>query len=295
MAPTALVAGSAPRGHRIPLVLTLVGVLLASVADARAQQRPLVTEDPETVGTGHILLEGGIEYANGQRVPVYGLEGNLWRIPSLGVTIGLSSIADLQIDSGFSWMTVTNRGQGPLDYLLEFDGDHTSSVEDVVIATKIRIVPEAGRRPSFGVRIATKLPNARNQSGLGTDVTDVSLALLIGKTIRWVRIVGNIGVAIIGDPTQNAVQYDPTIFGFSVARALGAGFDVVGEFEGRWQAYKNTPQPGAENRSALRGGLRYTHSPMRLDVALSTGFGDIEPAFGFSAGVTWAFAAFKVP
>ena len=121
---------------------------------------------------------------------------------------------------------------------------------------RFRIVPEATRRPSFGFRMATKLPNASNQSGLGTDMTDVSFAVLVGKTIRSVRVVGNLGVAIIGDPTQTAVQYDPTIYGLSLARALAPGFDVVTEIEGRWQAYKDTPQPAAENRAAVRGGLR---------------------------------------
>ena len=118
---------------------------------------------------------------------------------------------------------------GALAFLLDFDGDDTSAIEDVVVATKVRIVSEGTHRPAFGVRMATKLPNAPNQSGLGTDVTDFAFAVLIGKTVRSVRIVGNIGVAIIGDPTQNAVQYDPTIFGVSLARALAPGVEIVGE------------------------------------------------------------------
>ena len=125
------------------------------------------------------------------------------------MSIGLSSIAEFQIDSGYSRLHVTRRGHGPLAPILDFEGDETSSVEDIVLATKIRIVPEAARRPSFGFRMATKLPNAHNQSGLGTDMTDVSFAVLVGKTVRSVRLVGNIGVAIIGDPTQMAVQYRP--------------------------------------------------------------------------------------
>ena len=270
-------------------------VAAAGAAPAAAQQRPIVTEDPETIGGGRILLEGGIEYGGGVEFPIYGLEGDLWRLPALGVSIGISSIAELQIDSGYSRMRVTSRRPAPLAPILDFQGDHTSSIEDVVLATKIRVLSEGTNRPSFGLRIATKLPNARNQSGLGTDMTDVSLAVLVGKTIRSIRVVGNLGVVIIGDPTQTAVQYDPTIFGVSLARALAPGFDVVTEIEGRWQAYKDTPQPAAENRAALRGGLRYTRGAVRVDAGLRTGVGDVEPEIGFTTGVTWVVDAFTVP
>jgi hypothetical protein len=276
-------------------VRALVLAACITAAPVAAQQRPIVTEDPETIGAGRILLEGGVEYARGLRIPIYGLNGDLQRVPALGVSIGISSIAELQIDSGYSRLRVTSRQPAPLAPILDFQGDHTSSIEDVVLATKIRVLPEGANRPSFGLRIATKLPNARNQSGLGTDMTDVSLVVLVGKTIRSIRVVGNLGVAIIGDPTQPAVQYDPAIFGVSLARALAPDFEVVTEIEGRWQAYKDTPQPAAENRAALRGGLRYTRGAVRVDAGLRTGFGDVEPGFGFSTGVTWVVDAFRVP
>ena len=254
-----------------------------------------MTEDPETIGAGRILLEGGIEYADSLQFPIYGLSGDLWRVPALGVSIGISSIAELQIDTGYSRLSVRSRDPGPLAPVLDFEGDHTSSIEDIVVATKIRVLSEGTNRPSFGLRIATKLPNARNESGLGTDMTDVSLAVLVGKTIRSIRVVGNLGVAVIGDPTQTAVQYDPTTFGLSLARALAPGFDVVTEIEGRWQSHEGTPQPAAENRAALRGGLRYTRGAVRVDAGLRTGFGDVEPAIGFTTGVTWVLDAFRVP
>ena len=60
-----------------------------------AQQRPIVTEDPETIGAGRVLLEGGIEYGSDLEIPIYGLKGDLWRLPSLGVSIGLSSIVEV--------------------------------------------------------------------------------------------------------------------------------------------------------------------------------------------------------
>jgi hypothetical protein len=296
-----MVATHSRRASRVHGAVRVRGLVLAAwvawagTAPVSAQQRPIVTEDPETIGAGRVLLEGGIEFDSDVEKPVYGLKGDLWRLPAMGVSIGLSSIAEFQIDSGYSRLHVTSRGPGPLAPVLDFTGDDTSSLEDIVLATKIRIVAEGTRRPSLGFRVATKLPNARNESGLGTDMTDVSLALLVGKTIRSVRIVGNIGVVLIGDPTQNAVQYDPMIYGFSLARALAPGFDVVTEIEGRWQAFDETPPPAAENRAAVRAGLRFTRGAVRVDAGLSTGFGDVEPDVGFTTGMTWVVDAFRVP
>ena len=70
-------------------------------ASRAAQQRPLVTEDPEPIGAGRLLIEGGVDYAHDVEYPVSGLAGNLSRLPTLGVSIGISSIAEFQIDGGF--------------------------------------------------------------------------------------------------------------------------------------------------------------------------------------------------
>src|SRR5688572_16031381 len=64
--------------------------LLALASPALAQQRPLTTEDPEPVGAGRVLVEGGLDYARSVEYPASGLQGNLLRLPLLGVSIGIS-------------------------------------------------------------------------------------------------------------------------------------------------------------------------------------------------------------
>src|ERR671925_1980807 len=101
------------------------------VAPAFAQQRPLVTEDPEVVGAGRILLEGGIDYGRDVFFPASGLTGNLLRAPLIGISFGLSSIAELQIDGGlFNSLSITERRPAPLSDMLDIDGDRASDVED---------------------------------------------------------------------------------------------------------------------------------------------------------------------
>src|SRR3954462_8581707 len=88
----------------------IAAIALTLARPAAAQQRPLQTEDPEPVGAGRVLVEGGIDVAHNQKFPVSGLTGNLWRIPTIGVSVGISSIAELQIDGGlFDILGITSR------------------------------------------------------------------------------------------------------------------------------------------------------------------------------------------
>jgi len=170
--------------------------ILAAAPSAFAQQRPLVTEDPETIGAGRILFEGGVDWANDAHYPASGLQGNLLRIPTLGLSFGISSIAEFQLDGGLhDRLSISQRDpNAPLAYLLTATGASTSDFSDIVVGTKIRVLAETAGRPALGVRFATKLPTASNESGLGTDSMDFSMALLGAKTVQSIRgKVGSVG------------------------------------------------------------------------------------------------------
>lgn len=266
-------------------------------ASASAQQRPLVTEDPETIGAGRLLVEAGIDYAQDVVYPVSGLEGNRSRVPLIGLSIGISSIAELQFDGGLrNRLSITARdATAPLAGMVEADGDSTSSIEDLVIGTKIRVASETATRPSFGVRFATKLPNASNESGLGLDTTDFFASILAAKTVQSVRVVGNIGMAILGDPTRGDRQNDVLTYGVSFARALTQAAEVVGEINGHIDTRSGEPPPGTESRGLARFGARYTVGSWRADAALLFGVTSRDPGIGVAAGFTYVFDAFRVP
>ena len=276
---------------------TAAGLLILLLStNALAQQRPLVTEDPETVGSGIILIEGGVDYQRNLFYPLSGLTGDLLRVPTLGVSVGLSSIAELQIDGGlYNRLTVTSREPAPLSDELTLTGDQTTDIEDLVIATKIRLVGEAAGRPAFAVRIATRLPNASTESGIGLDTTDFFASVLVGKTVESVRIVGNAGIGILTDPTRGFRQNDVLTYGVSFARAVRQGVEIVGEVNGRVQTRDNDTPPGTENRSVLRAGGRFTRGTVRLDGGLLIGLTSRDPSVGFTAGLTWVFRGFTVP
>jgi hypothetical protein len=280
----------------------LLTALLASLGlgwgtpAALAQQRPLTTEDPEVIGAGRLLVEAGFDYQAEQTYPASGLTGNLVRLPLVGVSVGLSSIAELQIDGGF-WnrLRITGRGEAPLSDMLAVDGDETSSTEDLVIATKIRLAGETAGRPALGVRLATRLPNASNESGLGLDTTDFLASVLVAKTVESVRVVGNLGLGILGDPTRGDNQNDVLTYGVSVARAFTDRAEFVGEINGRIDTAAGDPPPGTESRGLFRIGARYTIGAGRVDAALIVGLTSRDPDWGFAAGYTHVFNAFRIP
>ncbi len=270
--------------------------VLAAATPSVAQQRPLKTEDPETIGAGRALVEAGIEFNRDASFPVSGLRGNHWELPSFGVILGVSSIAEIQLDwSPYQKLSITQRTPGaPLSSMLQLEGDSTDDFGDIQIGAKVRFVSESGNRPAIGSWFSTRLPNAGNESGLGKDVQDFASALTIGKTIQSIRVVANVGMMMIGNPLRAAAQDDLLIYGLSVARAISPRGEVVGEFMGRAN-FANIVTPGAEDRGLLRFGTRFTTGPVRLDAGLLLGLTTRDPEIGVSAGFTWVFNAFHVP
>jgi hypothetical protein len=278
--------------------LLLSATLVAALSTpAFAQQRPLATEDPETIGAGRMLIEGGFDLARDLQYPVSGLEGNLLRVPTVGLSFGISSIAELQIDGGFyDRLSITKRTpSAPLASLVTASGDSTSDFEDTVIATKIRLIPEGTSRPAIGIRFATKLPNASNESGLGLDTMDFYASLLGAKTVESIRVVANVGVGILSDPIVGNRQNDVLTYGLSFARALTQQAELVGELNGRLSVRSGDPSPGTESRGLLKLGGRFTQGPVRLDAAVLFGLTTIDPTIGLTAGFTYVFNAFRVP
>lgn len=276
----------------------VIVVMLALVVagPAWAQQRPLQTEDPETIGAGRILIEAGVDYERDVTYPLSGLRGNLWTVPPFGVSIGVSSIAEIQLDWGiYQSLAITDQIRAPFTPILKLDSpDKTSDVDDLNIGAKVRFLSETPGRPSMGFRFSTRLPNTSNESGLGRDVQDFSAGLTIGKTVQSVRIVGNVGFLILGNPTRLAAQDDLLAYSLSIARAVTDRAELVGEFVGRAN-FADTTTPGAEDRGLLRFGARYTAGAVRVDGGVVFGVTPRDPSIGFTGGVTWVFNAFRVP
>ena len=274
-------------------------VLSAAVALARpaaAQQRPLVTQDPESIGAGRVLVEGGVDYDHDAFYPLSGLKGNLWKVPTIGVSVGISPIAEVQLTGGpLDVLSITERHPAPLAGVVTETGDSTHAVDDLVLAMKIRVLGETASRPAFGIRFATRLPNAKHESGLGQDTTDFYLSFLGAKTVESLRVVGNVGLGIMSEPLNAGSQNDVLTYGLSFARAMTQQAEVVGELNGRISTRNGVAPVGTETSGILKLGGRFTRGSLRLDAGIYFGMTSVDPTIGFTGGFTYVFNAFTLP
>ena len=296
MTPDPIKNASGARARRTAVTGGLVAALLGVTAAAHAQQRPLHTQDPEGVGAGRLLVEVGVEIGTDVTFPASGLVGDLIRAPVVGVAIGLGSIVDLQIQASLrERLAIAELFDAPLSGMLDVAGDSTSGAGSVVVATKVRVVPETASRPALGVRFATRLPTTSNENGLGLDTTDFSVALLGAKRVGGLRVAANLGLGILGDPTRGDRQNDVLEYGLSLARRVTDALALVGEVNGRVHTARADPPPGTETAGQARAGIRWRAAGGVFDAAVLAGLTPRDGRLGITAGYTRVFDAFRVP
>jgi hypothetical protein len=274
--------------HSITLALCVT-----AIGTAHAQQRPLVTEDPETIGEGRVLLEGGLALDFDQANSANGITGDVARLASFGVSVGIGPSVEIQVDGGL--VQRLNVTEVPITIPLApavglMSGDSVSSVEDLIVATKIRLASEAASSPALGIRFGTKLPAAAAEKGIGLGTTDFFAAFLVAKTVQSVRTVGNVGLFVLGNPVTPNDAATALGFGVSVARAVTNEFEVVGELNGRLTPFGELVPAGLESRGVLRLAGRYTYAMLRLDFGVLAGITKRDPSFGISAGATYVIS-----
>ncbi len=271
-------------------------LVLGITVPAMAQSRPAVTQDPETVGSGQMLVDLGVSYLQDAFYPPSGLHGNLVQYGTFDMSFGVSPIAEIQLDGGFlNRLAITSRDpSAPLASLLTVTGTETKDVQDGVIGAKVRFLPETAERPSLALRFTTRLPNSKHDSGLGQDTTDFNFGFLTGKTAGALRVVANIGWSILGDPVHAGIQNDVITYGGTVTYTLRPGTAVVADINGRVNTRNGTPPIGTESRSTFLVGPRLSHGAVRYDAALLIGLTTRDATWGVTGGVTWIFHAFTV-
>jgi hypothetical protein len=272
-------------------LVALAGLVLASVPPASAQVRAFVTEETSPVDAGQIRLSFGGFCGRDYEEPVYGLQGTLLQAPIVEAEYGLGGVAELQVAGGLKTLWIDRRSTGPLAALLDIPGDRSSAPQDLVVATRIRVLQGRGARPELAVRLATKLPNAGNESGLGSDTTDFFVIVAGSWRLRDWRLVANLGTAVVGDPSQLGVQHDPTLYAVQVARRMNARTEILAEVSGRWLP-GHPRRPGSENRGDVRVGLRRGADRWRLDAALVAGLTSIDASLGAAATLSRTFGPF---
>ena len=263
-------------------------VALFMPVSARAQEdRPLRTETAELLGIGAVRAEFGIDFLHRQRYSLSGLEGDLLRLGVTTIRVGAGEYAEFQI-SGVARDFLTVNRRSPAVIPPTFAGGTTSDFGDLILGTKLKLAGEKGARPALAFSFAVQLPNASNESGLGTDQTEFYSKLLLTKHLGKVAFRGNLGLAILGSPVQPNSQADLLTYGFAILAPVHAGLELVGEVRGR----QGPLRIGNENMSRVQLGARVRMAGLLWEIAGVAGLRRFDPGSGLLLGVTYDFQAF---
>jgi hypothetical protein len=279
--------------HRLSSVLCLLCALTLTTISARAQQRPLLTEDVDIIPQGTIRIEAGIDFFQNAKFPASGLTGDLTRVGVIGVNVGLSPNVEFQIDGVAQNFLSINSATATPAIPLSFDPTRTGSTNDTgdfTLSTKIKLRNETRRAPSLGFRFGVKLPNSNQSRGIGINTTDAYGTILFGKKFgRQGRLntFGNLGIAILTAPTRLFTQNDVLTYGFAGVYRYNRQFNFVGEINGRANTRPGTGPVGTESESEARLGLQVKASGLRFDFAGIKGLTQFSPRSGVTFGVTY--------
>ena len=252
------------------------------------QQRPLKTDDAALLPMGRVRMEMGADFLQRQRYALSGLEGDLTR-GAAAVHIGVGEYAEFQISAVFQEvLSISERTEPRVAPVI--NGDSTRSVGNLTLGTKLKLAGEKDRRPAVAFRFAVELPNANQEHGLANDETAFYADLLFAKSIGRIRVLGDLGFAILGSPVEAGNQTDPLTYGVAVIAPVHRRMNLVAEINGR-EGPKG--RVGNENKSQFRAGIQPWTGAVRWDIGAVAGLQHYDPKSGIVVGATYEFQAFN--
>lgn len=276
--------------NRLPRLLSLA-LLLCFATVARAQQRPLITEDVDIIPPGTVRIEAGIDFMQGAKYTVSGLRGDLTRVGVIGINFGMGPNVEFQIEGvAQNYLSINSRGPSAIPLNLVPGANSTNDTGDFTISAKFKLRNETRRGPSLGFRFGVQLPNSSQGTGIGLNQTNAYGQVLVGKKFgpdgRF-NTFGNLGIAILTAPTELFSQNDVITYGAAGIFRINKMFSVAGEVNGRQNTRPGDGPLGTESHSEARLGMQIRASGLRFDFAGIKGLTSFSPNSGFTVGVTY--------
>jgi hypothetical protein len=258
---------------------------------ARAQQRPLLTEDVDIIPPGTMRIQTGVDFLQGAKFPASGLTGDLTRVGVIGVSIGFAPNVEFQIEGvAQNFLSINSRSPGAIPLTLAPGANSTNDAGDFILWTKFKLRAETARGPAVGFRVGVQLPNSSQGTGIGLNQTNAYGSLLVGKKFgpdgRF-NTFGNLGIAILSAPTQLFTQNDVITYGAAGIFRLNKQFSLAGEVNGRANTRPGNGPLGTESQSEARLGMQIRASGLRFDFAGIKGLTRFSPNSGVTMGVTY--------
>lgn len=268
-----------------------LAVLLCFATVARAQQRPLITEDVDIIPPGTVRIEAGIDFMQGAKYTVSGLRGDLTRVGVIGINFGMGPNVEFQIEGvAQNYLSINSRGPSAIPLNLAPGANSTNDTGDFTLSAKFKLRNETRRGPSLGFRFGVQLPNSSQGTGIGLNQTNAYGQILVGKKFgpdgRF-NTFGNLGIAILTAPTELFSQNDVVTYGVAGIFRINKMFSVAGEVNGRQNTRPGNGPLGTESQSEARLGMQIRASGLRFDFAGIKGLTSFSPNSGFTVGVTY--------
>lgn len=243
--------------------------LCLGIASSSSAQWPYLTEEASVVGEGRYSVTLGASRTWQDTPFLPGGRGVLWRLPEVEGTLGVGPQAEVSFQYEF------------LRFEPAGDGAAHDGSGDLRLWTKLVLFPS--RFQDLGLRFGVKLPNAPDEHGLGTDMTDFLASLLWDLRLGPARVSLNGGVGILGSPEEGQGQDDVWTWGTALrlpaSERLELGFDAAGQ---------SGPYGKDRKRSFATMSVvgTWRAGPWRLDLAGRRGARDAR-AWGWAAGITY--------
>jgi hypothetical protein len=271
--------------------LAVLTCVLAFAAGARAQQRPLVTEDVDIIPPGSMRLEVGLDFMQNAKFPVSGLTGDLTRAGVIGINIGMAPNVEFQIEGvAQNFLSINSRGPSAIPLQLAPGANSTNDFGDFTLWAKFKFRNETAKAPSIGFRFGVGLPNSSQGRGIGLNQTNAYGQLLFGKKFGHnarVNTFANLGIAILTAPTELFSQNDVLTYGLAGIVRVNRQFSFAGEVNGRKNTRPGSGPLGTESQSEARVGMQIRASGLRFDFAGIKGLTSSSPRSGLTVGVTY--------
>src|SRR5215210_6560913 len=140
---------------------------------ARAQQRPLITEDVDVLEPGSLRIQVGIDFMQDAKFPASGLTGDLTRIGVIGFHVGLSPNVEFSVEGvAQNFLSINTRGAGAIALGIAPGANSTNDTGDFRLSTKVKLRNETRRGPSLGFKFGVELPNSNESRGIGLNQTN---------------------------------------------------------------------------------------------------------------------------
>lgn len=264
---------------------------LALCSAARAQQRPLLTEDVDVLEPGSLRVQVGIDFMQDAKFPASGLTGDLTRVGVIGVHVGLSPNVEFSIEGvAQNFLSINTRGTSAFPLEIAPGANSTNDTGDFRLATKIKLRNETRRGPSMGFKFGVELPNSNEARGIGLNNTNAFGVILLGKRFGRdgrLNTFGNLGLGIYTAPTRLFTQNDMLLYGLGGIFRVNKTVNLAAEVNGRANTRGGAAPLGTESLGEFRLGLQVKAAGLRFDAAGIKGLTEFSPRSGVTFGVTY--------